>query len=652
MKNDAGDETLYLCVQAAMARKAMDAVILDVRGLSDVTDFFLIVSARSNRQVTAIADFIDRDLRENGTRVLNTEGVRDGHWALLDYGNVVIHVFHEPVRRFYDIESLWSDARREDVGRFMAKAENRKKGKDPGAVKKCLLMILDGWGIGKEDEGNATWLADTPYFDHLCNTYPQTRLQCAGKAVGLPGGVMGNSEVGHLNIGAGRIVYQVLLRIDIAIEDGSFFENEAFGRCMEKVRKKGSALHLMGLVSDAGVHSQLHHLLALLDMAKTKDIEKVYIHAILDGRDTPPDSGDDYVRQVAAATREKGVGRIATLCGRFYAMDRDTRWDRTEKAYRLYTLGEGEMEKDPAEAVQNAYEKGETDEFIRPVVMTDAGGNPFAGIDDNDGVIFFNFRPDRARQITRAFTEDSFGFFERKKKPALCDWVCMTQYDETFDLPVAFGPLHLSNILGEVVSRRGLSQLRLAETEKYAHVTYFFNGGEETPFEKEERVLIPSPRDIRTYDEKPEMSAFAVADEAVRRIRSGSYDLVVMNFANLDMVGHTGVMEAAIRACEAVDRCVKTVTESAIENGYAVIITADHGNSEQMKEAGKPHTAHTLNDVPFVLADHNKMERTLRPGILGDIAPTILHIMGIEKPEEMTGKTLIGKDIVTENYGR
>lgn len=643
MTHDVIDPTLYLCVKAAMARKATEVVILDVRRISDITDYFLIASGRSHRQVSAIGDFIERDLKKSGVKALSVEGIKEGHWALLDYGHVVIHVFHEPVRLFYDIESLWSDAKKQDVTTFMEKAEKQDMQKKKERGKKCLLMILDGWGIAPKDENNATWLAETPYFDKLCSHYPNTRLTCSGEAVGLPEGVMGNSEVGHLNIGAGRIVHQVLLRIDLAIKDGSLFENKALSDGMETVRQKGSTLHLMGLVSDAGVHSQLHHLLALIDMAKAKGIEKLDIHAILDGRDTPPDSGVGYVKRVAEAAREKGLGHIATLCGRFYAMDRDTRWDRTEKAYRLYTMGEGIAETDPVEAVTKAYAKGETDEFVKPVAMVGPDGNPFDGIKDGDGIIFFNFRPDRARQITRAFTEASFDFFKREKKPELSSYVSMTQYDETFDLPVAFGPVHLKNILGEVISNNGLRQLRLAETEKYAHVTYFFNGGEENPFKNEKRVLIPSPRDIRTYDEKPEMSAFEVAEEAVRQINSGRHDLIVMNFANLDMVGHTGIMEAVIRACEAVDKCAEKVAGAALENGYTVMLTADHGNSEKMMEDGKPHTAHTLNDVPFVLANGIGDGFRLRTGVLGDIAPTILDVMGIEKPSEMTGTSLIVK---------
>ncbi len=509
-------------------------------------------------------------------------------------------------------------------------------------IKPCVLIILDGWGISDPGKSNAVSVARMPFINKLMAENPHTRLLCAGEAVGLPKGIMGNSEVGHLNIGAGRIVYQGLLRIDMAIKDGSFFENEAFLHVMEKVKQNNSALHLMGLVSDAGVHSQMSHLMALLDLARIKGLPDVYVHAILDGRDTPPDSGMGYIHQLQQFMESKNIGRIASICGRYYAMDRDTRWERTEQAHRLYTLGEGIREKDPVMAVEHAYGRGETDEFVKPVVMVDDAGNPVKTVCDGDGIIFFNFRPDRARQITRAFTEPNFTFFKREKTPALADFVCMAMYDEKFTLPIAFGPVHLKQILGEVISAHGLNQLRIAETEKYAHVTYFFNGGEEKAFPNEDRVLVPSPRDVPTYDKKPEMSAYEVADKAAALIESGKYHLVVMNFANLDMVGHTGVLEAAVKACEAVDRCVEKVVTVALGKGYTVLVTADHGNAEQMQEPnGHIHTAHTVNPVPLVLVGYPDKSVSLQPGVLGDIAPTILHIMGIEKPKEMTGKSLI-----------
>ncbi len=507
----------------------------------------------------------------------------------------------------------------------------------------CVLMILDGWGIGELNDSNAVFTANTPFLDHIRENYPNTRLSCFGEAVGLPAGIMGNSEVGHLNIGAGRVVYQGLLRIDKAIEDGSFFNNDALGGVMSKVKSHHSALHFMGLVSDAGVHSQLSHLFALIDMAILKGVSEIYIHVILDGRDTPPDSGAGYVSKLQKFLDSKKIGKIASICGRYYAMDRDTRWDRTQKAYRLYTLGSGIFEKDPVEAVQNAYARGETDEFVKPVIMVDEKGVPVKIVSDNDGIVFFNFRPDRARQITRAFTEPDFDQFQREKIPALCDFVCMVLYDEHFTLPVAFAPVHLDNVLGEVVSHQGLNQLRIAETEKYAHVTYFFNGGEEKPFPNEDRHLVPSPRDVATYDEKPQMSAYEVAEKTVSFIESEKYHMIVLNFANLDMVGHTGVFSAAIKACETVDQCVKKVVTAVFKKGGTVLVTADHGNAEKMKdENGHVHTAHTLNQVPLVLVGEDRKTVRLREGgVLGDIAPTMLEIMKIDQPAEMTGTSLI-----------
>ena len=507
----------------------------------------------------------------------------------------------------------------------------------------CMLMILDGWGINPSEKMNAVALARTPCLDRLKNDYPHTRLLCAGEAVGLPEGIMGNSEVGHLNIGAGRVVYQNLLRIDRAIGDGSFFDNGALNAVMSTVAEGGGrALHLMGLVSDGGVHSQLMHLFALIKMAKRKNLKKVYIHAILDGRDTLPDSGAGYVRQLQDFITEQGCGKIATICGRYYAMDRDTRWDRTQEAYRLYTEGEGRKAKDPVEAVQEAYQRKEFDEFVRPVVLVDDQNNPCSIVHDGDGIIFFNFRADRARQITRAFTEKNFQFFNRDVSPELVDFVCMTNFDESFTLPLAFPPVHLDGILGEVISLNGLRQLRIAETEKYAHVTYFFNGGEERPFPGEDRALIASPRDVATYDLKPEMSAGEVTREVIRRMNSTPYDLIVLNFANLDMVGHTGVLEAAIHACETVDECVCKVVDQVKAQDGVVLVTADHGNAEQMgDEKGNVCTSHTLNPVPFILVDDRRKNAKLCDGVLADIAPTILDIMGLKQPEQMTGKTLI-----------
>jgi len=508
--------------------------------------------------------------------------------------------------------------------------------------KPCLLMILDGWGIGSAGEGNAVRLARTPFLDKLAASYPTTQLQCAGLAVGLPEGIMGNSEVGHLNIGAGRIVYQDLLRIDRTIADGSFSRNEVLTTVMSAVGERGSALHLLGLVSDGGVHSQLDHLLALVDMACQKGLERVFIHAILDGRDTPPDSGVGYLTRLRKHLEAIGCGKIATVCGRYYAMDRDSRWERIEKAYRLYVQGEGRTVRDPIAAVTDSYLREESDEFVRPIVVTDANHAPLTMVAEGDGVIFFNFRADRAREITRAFTVPDFDGFHREVVPNLCGYVCMTRYDEKLTLPVAYPPLHLTGLLGEVISLKGLRQLRIAETEKYAHVTYFFNGGEEKPFRFEDRCLIPSPREVATYDLKPEMSAAEVTAALIERLTSNSYDLIVLNFANMDMVGHTGILGAAVKACETVDRCVRQIVERVTGLGGIAMITADHGNSEKMiDERGGAHTAHTLNPVPFILVDDSRRDAGLRPGVLADIAPTILHIMGVEKPPQMTGTSLL-----------
>ncbi|MDY0221849.1 MAG: 2,3-bisphosphoglycerate-independent phosphoglycerate mutase [Desulfobacterium sp.] len=509
------------------------------------------------------------------------------------------------------------------------------------------LIILDGWGINNDDYGNAVKAASTPFLDQLHRDFPVTSLACSGRAVGLPDGIMGNSEVGHMNMGAGRRVFQDLVRINSAIEDGSFFKDPTLVQTMETIRKKRTTLHLMGLVSDGGVHSQATHLAALVTMAHDCGIDTA-IHCITDGRDTAPNSGIDFVADIQRHLGGKPNIRIATVCGRFYAMDRDTRWDRIEKAYNLYTDEGGTVETDPVKAIKRAYDRGETDEFINPIRIgknNDPEISPqpreFKGIKDGDGIIFFNFRADRAREITRAFTEKNFSQFPRKKSPELAAFVCMTQYDENFDLPVVFPPVPLKNVLGRVISDQGLVQLRIAETEKYAHVTYFFNGGDETVFPGEERVLIPSPREVKTYDLKPEMSAELIADKAVQQILSGRYDLVVLNFANMDMVGHTGIIPAAIKACEAVDRCAKKVVEAVWQTDGTAMITADHGNAEQMKMAdGSPHTAHTLNEVPFILAGKALTGTTLSRGVLGDIAPTILKIMNLEQPVEMTGESL------------
>jgi len=505
-----------------------------------------------------------------------------------------------------------------------------------------MLIILDGWGVRDESHGNAVTQAATPNLNQLLTHYPSSLLTTFGNAVGLPEGIMGNSEVGHLNIGAGRIVYQDLLRIDRAIADGRFFENAAICQLMQKIQAAGSTLHLMGLVSDGGVHSQLTHLLALLDMAAEKKIKPVAVHAIMDGRDTSPTGGAGYLQTLQSHLDRIGSGTIATICGRYFAMDRDKRWDRIEKAFRLYTRGEGTSERNALAAIQNAYQKNETDEFIKPIVITDADGMPRGQVKDGDGILFFNFRADRAREITRAFTDENFDEFERDPWPNLCGYTCMTLYDAAFTLPIAFEPKSMHNILGQVISDAGLKQLRIAETEKYAHVTYFFSGGREEPFPGEDRRLIPSPREVATYDQKPEMSARKVTHEVLERLDSDQYDLIVLNFANMDMVGHTGDLAAAVKACETVDQCIGQIVAKLQEKQWSAIITADHGNAEKMiSDDGNPHTAHTVGRVNCILVDDDFKGKVMQDGALCDIAPTLLKIMGLPQPAEMTGKSLI-----------
>jgi 2,3-bisphosphoglycerate-independent phosphoglycerate mutase len=504
-----------------------------------------------------------------------------------------------------------------------------------------LLLVLDGWGINPRREGNAVALARTPTMDELWQRYPHTVLHASGEAVGLPHGQMGNSEVGHLNLGAGRVVYQDFTRISKAIREGKFFENAALLEGMRKIKKAGGSLHLLGLVSDGGVHSHIEHLLALLRLAKEKNLEHVFIHAFLDGRDTPPKSGIDFLHQLEMELLRIGTGKIATLMGRYYAMDRDNRWERVEKAYLALAAGKGRVGKDPCSALEHAYEQGETDEFVLPTVITEDSGNSLGPLEDGDGIIFFNFRADRAREITRAIAFADFQGFVRPRVPRLACFVCMTEYDETFGLPVAFPPQHLSRILAEEISSKAMKQLRIAETEKYAHVTFFFSGGLERVFPSEERCLIPSPK-VATYDLQPEMSAYLVTDEVEKRIQTGEYRFILLNYANPDMVGHTGILAAAIRAVEVVDSCVGRVVSAIRKAGGIAFITADHGNAEQMVdyETGEPYTAHTTNPVPFLLIRDGSPAR-LREGILADFAPTLLQIWGLEKPPEMEGNSLL-----------
>ncbi|MGN0341397.1 MAG: 2,3-bisphosphoglycerate-independent phosphoglycerate mutase [Roseburia sp.] len=509
--------------------------------------------------------------------------------------------------------------------------------------KPTVLMILDGFGLNEKTEGNAVAQAKTPNIDVLMNEYPCVKGNASGLAVGLPDGQMGNSEVGHMNMGAGRIVYQELTRITKEIQDGDFFQNEALLTGMKNVKDNGSSLHLYGLLSDGGVHSHNTHLYGLLEMAKRQGIEKVYVHCFLDGRDTPPASGKGFIEELEAKMKEIGVGEIATINGRYYAMDRDNRWDRVEKAYRAIAYGEGQQADSAVAAIDASYAAEVTDEFVVPTVIT-KNGAPVATVNDKDTIIFFNFRPDRAREITRVFCADDFDGFDRGARKDVT-YICFTEYDVTIpNKEIAFKKVSLTNTFGEFLAANGKTQARIAETEKYAHVTFFFNGGVEEPNEGEDRILVKSPK-VATYDLQPEMSAYEVCDKLVDAIKSDKYDVIVINFANPDMVGHTGILEAAIKAVEAVDECVGKAMAAIKEVDGQMFLCADHGNAEMLidYETGEPFTAHTTNPVPFVLFNYDPAYTLKEGGCLADIVPTLIEMMGMEQPAEMTGKSLLIK---------
>ncbi|WIF95404.1 2,3-bisphosphoglycerate-independent phosphoglycerate mutase [Caminicella sporogenes] len=506
--------------------------------------------------------------------------------------------------------------------------------------KPTVLMILDGFGLNEKSYGNAIKQANTPNLDRYFEKYPNNIIHASGMNVGLPEGQMGNSEVGHLNIGAGRIVYQDFTRISKSIKDGDFFKNEVLLEALENVKKHDSTLHLWGLLSDGGVHSHNTHLYALLQLAKDNGVEKVYVHGFLDGRDVPPSSAVKYIEELEAKMKEIGIGKIATVSGRYYAMDRDKRWERTKLAYDALVLGQGEKANSAIEAVKNSYAQNVVDEFVKPTVIME-NNCPIATVLPNDSVIMFNFRPDRARQITRAFVDPEFDGFDRSKGFFPIHYVCMTQYDASMpNVFIAYPPQKLKNTFGEYIANKGLKQLRIAETEKYAHVTFFFNGGVEESNKNETRILIPSPK-VATYDMKPEMSAYEVTERLIEEINKDIYDVIIVNYANPDMVGHTGNLEAAIKAIEVVDECVGKVVDTVLEKDGQILITADHGNADEMlDEEGNVITAHSTNPVPIILI--NAAENfSLAEGKLCDIAPTLLHLMGIPKPEEMTGKSLL-----------
>ncbi len=509
--------------------------------------------------------------------------------------------------------------------------------------KPTVLMILDGYGLNENPKANAVAEANTPVMDKLMAEYPFVKGYASGLAVGLPDGQMGNSEVGHLNMGAGRIVYQELTRITKEIEDGVFFENEAMLQAVENCKKSNSALHLMGLLSDGGVHSHNTHLYGILELAKRNGLDKVYVHAFLDGRDTAPTSGKEFMAELVDKMAEIGVGEVATVTGRYYAMDRDNRWDRVEQAYNALTKGEGVKGTDPVEAIAASYAEDVTDEFVKPTVI-EKNGAPAATVKDGDSIIFFNFRPDRAREITRTFCADEFTGFDRPKR-IVTTYVCFTEYDVTIpNKLIAFKKVSIDNTFGEFLAAHNMTQARIAETEKYAHVTFFFNGGVEQPNPGEDRILVNSPK-VATYDLKPEMSAYEVCDKLTGAIRSGKYDVIIINFANPDMVGHTGVEAAAIKAVEAVDECVGKAVDAIREVGGVMFICADHGNCEQLidYETGESFTAHTTNPVPFILVNADPAYRLREGGCLADIVPTLIELMGMEQPAEMTGKSLLVK---------
>ncbi len=505
-----------------------------------------------------------------------------------------------------------------------------------------MLIILDGFGINENENGNAIKIAKTHNIDKLLKQNPNTIIHTSGLDVGLPEGQMGNSEVGHTNIGAGRIIYQDLTKITKSIEEGDFFSNQELVNAIENCKKNGSKLHIFGLLSDGGVHSHVRHLYAILELAKRKDFEDVYVHCFLDGRDTPPASAENYIVELEKKMEEKGVGKIASIMGRFYAMDRDKRWERVQLAYNALVNGEGEKATSAITAIESSYQQEIFDEFVKPTVIVNAEGNPTATITQNDSIIFFNFRPDRAREITRSIVDNEFKEFEKKLLDVY--YVCFTNYDETMpNVHIAFKKDEIKNTFGEYISNNGLTQLRIAETEKYAHVTFFFNGGEEKQYLGEDRILVPSPK-VQTYDLKPEMSAIEVTDKVIEAINSNKYDSIILNYANCDMVGHTGNLEAAIKAVETIDTCIGKVIKAVSNKKGVALITADHGNAEQMIDykTGEPHTAHTTNPVPLIIFGLDSIK--LSEGRLADLAPTMLDIMGLEKPAEMTGNSLIKKE--------
>ena len=613
--------------------KAEDIIGLDVADKSSCMDAVVIATAKSSRHARSLADALNELSASENLEWLRMEGYQNGEWVLVDMNDVVVHLFIKETRELFQIEGLWRSAAEIDP--------NSLPEPTPAPLKPTLLLILDGYGLTAPGPGNAVTQANTPNLDRLLALPGRVSLTASGRAVGLPEGYMGNSEVGHLNIGAGRIVYQDMTRIDMAVESGELAQNPVLCDLLERVRTAGGRIHFAGLLSDGGVHSHIAHLEALLRIATDSGVPAV-VHAFLDGRDTPPTSGARYVQQLEGCLKETGA-RLGSMIGRFYAMDRDKRWERVLVAWNLLVHGHGEAVNNPVTALESAYASGEVDEFLKPRLT---GDPQEVTLRDGDGLFFFNFRADRARELAAAFHVEAFDGFDRGRVPQLAGIACMTSYDATLDLPVAFAKSNIEQTLGETVADSGLRQLRIAETEKYAHVTYFFSGGREQVFKGEDRILVNSPRDVATYDLKPQMSAEEVTDRLIEAWNRGIYTLVVCNLANPDMVGHTGVLPAAIAALETVDTCVERIEKAVTASGGRLILTADHGNIEAMIDpaTGSPHTAHTCNPVPLLALDAGKSIPLKEGGKLGDIAPTILALWGMTPPKAMTGTSLLAEN--------
>lgn len=621
-------------------QKAKDIVGLDIAGKSACMDAIIVATANSARHARSLADSLSELAGKENFEWLRMEGYQNGEWVLADLNDVVVHIFQQEMRGLFHIEALWKDAAElskdeNDSEKDAAeKAAAEKVSPCPG-VTPTLLLILDGYGLAPASEGNAATLADTPNIDALLQLPGTTQLAASGLEVGLPRGYMGNSEVGHLNIGAGRVVYQEMTRIDLSLESGEFEKLPPLTELFSKVRIAGGKLHLMTLLSDGGVHSHIHHLEAVLRMAAKAGVQAV-VHAFMDGRDTPPASGAEYVRRLERTLAETGA-QLGSIIGRFYAMDRDKRWDRVNVAWDMLVHAQGEQAENGPAALEASYAAGVTDEFVKPLILADN-----TRVQNGDGIFFLNFRADRARELVSAFCGKHFEGFKRGRVPALSGVLTLTAYDSTLDVPTLFAKDDLSRTLGEVAANLGYRQLRIAETEKYAHVTYFFSGGREDAFPGEERILVNSPKDVATYDMKPQMSVFEVTERLLDVMHTDRFMLTVCNLANPDMVGHTGKIPAAIAALESVDACVGRIVEAVDTLGWRMLVTADHGNVEMMvdPETGSPHTAHTCNPVPLLAYEKGKAY-ALKPGKIGDIAPTILALWGVPKPKEMDGESLL-----------